>query len=70
MNPRKPDIIELADISPLLAILGGEWSIRNAKTICEFGFLPVPFGIFSRHGDLISNLAQIGQRQSESWRLK
>src|SRR5438132_8921694 len=64
LNPRKPDIIELGGISPLLAILGDHRSTRNAKTICEVGFLRVPCGIFSRHGDLISNLAQIGQRQS------
>jgi len=63
MNPRKPDVIEIADISPLLSILGDDWPIQNAKTLCEFGFARGPFGIFSRHGDLIRNLAQIGERQ-------
>src|SRR5438874_1916487 len=69
IRARKPHVIELVDISPFLAV-GHHWSSRNAKSICEFGFALAPFEIFSRHGDLISNLAQIGERQSESWLLK
>ncbi|PYJ13390.1 MAG: hypothetical protein DME93_03620 [Verrucomicrobia bacterium] len=56
MNARKPDIIELAHVSFALVILGNDWSVRNTKTICEFGFASTLFGISSQHSDSDSQL--------------
>src|SRR5436305_395248 len=70
MHPGRLDIIELPDASHLLARLERDWATSNPTTICECGLLPVPLGLLSRHADLGSPLARIGQSHRESGRLK
>ena len=56
MNPRKPDVVELAHISFPLVIGAYDWSVRKPKIMFGFGFAQAVFEFSAQHDDSDSQL--------------